>query len=261
MRPLYLMLLLLSGPSAKAGTIMALEHQDNPVPINTELGTIVELPGAVKTVTPSRWFQIKEIGERTDVRTFQIKPVARAQPESVTFVMSSGKALAFKLTPASGADKFISVESVPKKSRDGRFLNPELLLMKAMLRGESQGYRKEPGRGSVDSPLESLKFELLSVYGGENLTGYVFSVKNKGPEPFNLHLSTLGFGNPNRAVLSQADSYGLKSCPLLQQDKDCTTLLRMVVRGPKEENPSLISTGVGAPPFAKPGLLGGGVHE
>jgi len=35
----------------------------------------------------------------------------------------------------------------------------------------------------------------------------------------------------------------------------------MVVRGPKEENPSLISTGVGVPPFAKPGLLGGGVHE
>lgn len=258
--PSVILLLTLLTKPAFAGVIVVLQNQENQVPINLELGTIIQLPGAVKTVTPSRYFAIKEVGEaKTDVRTFHVKPVGGARPEAVTFVLASGKAFAFKFLPTRDSDKFFDIEPAAKKTKDGRFLVSEMLMMRAMLVDEAQGFQRELVESSVETPFEGLGFTLLRIYGAENLTGYVFDVRNTGPEAVQLNLASLGFAAPNRAVLSHADRLVLKPCPFLKKDPSCRTVLRLVVRGPKIAEPLL--SPMGTPPFAKPSAVLGGSHE
>ena len=238
--------------------MVAVQNQETTTPINGELGSILQLPDPVKTVTPSRYFKIRDIsggleGGRTDVRTFHVVPVAGAKPEPVTFVLASGKALALKLIPTPGADKFLDIEldATSKKSREGKFLAPEMQMMRAMILGETAGFSTESTDQKIDAPFESLDLTLTRVYMGEGLTGYVFKLQNKTGQPLTLHLSSLGFGEPNRAILSQADRHELAPCPLLSKGADCETTLRLVVRGPRDSAPVLLQKGGGIPPFVK----------
>jgi hypothetical protein len=185
--------------------------------------------------------------------------VGGARPEAVTFVLASGKAFAFKFLPTRDSDKFFDIEPAAKKTKDGRFLASEMLMMRAMLVDEAQGFQRQIVDASVETPFESLDFTLLRIYGGENLTGYIFAVRNTGPEAVQLNLASLGFAQPNRAVLSHADRLELTPCPLLKKESTCTTVLRLVVRGPKMAEPLL--SPMGTPPFAKPSAVLGGGHE
>lgn len=243
---------------AYAAIVVAVPHQETVTPINGELGSILQLPSPVKTVTPSRYFKIRDVanapdGSRTDVRTFHVTPVGGARPEPVTFVLASGKALALKLIPTPGADKFLNIEfdASVKKGRESGFLAPEMQMMRAMLLGETGGYSAEISDQKIDSPFEALHLTLSRVYAAEGFTGYVFRVQNKTPSSISLHLSSLGLGEPNRAVLSQADRWELVPCALLAKVPECETTLRLVVRGGKEPAPMLLQKAMNAPPFVR----------
>jgi hypothetical protein len=243
---------------AQGAILVAVQHQETTTPINGELGSILQLPDPVKTVTPSRYFKIRDIsggpdGGRTNVRTFHVVPVAGAKPEPVTFVLASGKALALKLIPTPGADKFLDIEldATSKKSREGKFLAPEMQMMRAMILGETAGFSTESTDQKIDAPFDSLNVTLTRVYMGEGLTGYVFKLQNTTGQPLTLHLSSLGLGEPNRAILSQADRHELAPCPLLSKGADCETTLRLVVGGPRQPVPVLVQKGAGIPPFLK----------
>ena len=132
-----ILLTALANSKAYGALLVAVPNQETATPINGELGSILQLPTPVKTVTPSRYFKIRDVaqtpgGSHSDVRTFHVTAIAGAKPEPVTFVLGSGKALALKLIPTPGADKFFNIEfdASVKKGRETKFLSSEMLMMR-----------------------------------------------------------------------------------------------------------------------------------
>lgn len=271
----FMAISVMASTAAQAASVIAIANQETPLPINAELGSIVQLPSAVKTVTPSQSFAIQDIGAgvaesgvKADVRTFLVKPIPGATSEAVTFVLANGRALALRFVPASGAEKFydISHESSARRGRKGQFLEAEMAMMRAMLVDEGGGFAREivdpsAENAKVSTDVAGLRFELARVYASSELTGYVLRVENRGASAVDLDPSTLAFARPNRAVLSQLDRTRLEPCPTLSAPSGCRTVLRMIVRGPKPATPLITTLGGATPPFAKGAQAMGGTKE
>lgn len=256
---------------AEAAVLVALQNQEVAAPVNAELGTILELPAAVKTVTPSKFFTITDLGgdvaanggARADVRTFQVRPVKGARPESVTFVLAGGKSIALRLTAASGAEKFYEVHLEGKRGAFAqKFLGNEMALMRAMLLDENGGFVREIVDTKVSgAKFEDLEFTLARIYSATDLTGYVFRVRNKGKSVARVAPSGLALGKPNRAILAQSDKDRIEPCPLFKTTPECVTAIRLVVRGAKEKEPVLGALPNATAPFVKVGsALEGGAQ-
>ena len=252
---------------ASGATLVAVENQETVVAVNSDVGTIIDLPSAVKTVTPAKFFLLQDIagqaGAKADVRTFLIKPTAHGATEVVTFVLANGQALALKLVPVQSGEKYYSLVFEPKRrGQTHKFLAAEMAMMRAMLLDEGGGFAREAfgphdKSGRVDVEFDGLEFRLLRLYAAADQTGYVFLVTNRGPESKKLNLSSLAFARPNRALLAQVDKTELAVCPTLSTAEECQTALRMVIKGPKPPEPLLTSFGPSAPPFAEKANLGG----
>ncbi len=260
MKTLSLILIaIFAASTGHAAVVVAVQNQETVVPVNAELGSILQLPSPVKTVTPSQYFSIQNVGGgessgQMDVRTFHIKPVPGAMSEGVTFVLANGKALALRLMPTPSGEKFYDLQLDPlsRKGRDTKFLSAEMTMMRAMLTDELGGFAREVVDLKVATEFPDLEFKLARIYGASDLTGYVFKVRNTGSEALDLNLSSLVFGRPNRAVLAQADRARLEPCPALGTDPDgCQAAVRMVVRGAKTAQPALGALPNAVPPFAK----------
>jgi len=271
MKPLSLFLSLIglvAPGAARASVVVAVQNQETPVAVNAELGSILQLPSPVRTITPSQHFSIQDVGSamseggKADVRTFHIKPVARATSEAVTFVLASGRALALRFIPTPNGDKFydVQLDSSARRGRDAKFLSSEMAMMRAMLLDDAAGFARESLDEKVQTDFPELEFSVLRVYAASDLTGYVFRVLNKGSAALDLNMSALAFSRPNRAALSQADKQHLEPCPLIGSAVPaCQTAIRLVVRGPKPAQPMLGTLGHSTPPFAKSGAsIGGG---
>lgn len=269
----FCLLTVMVTTSAQAASVIAVQNQDTQVVVNLDLGSILQLPAPVRTVTPSQYFQIQDIGaapsdspalaEKGDVRTFLVRPIAGAQPESVTFVLASGRALALRLIPSVVGEKFydIQLDAAARHTRDGKFLGSEMGMMRAMLVDEGGGFAREIMDEKIDTEFPDLEFRLARIYATGGLTGYVFRVSNRTMRPLELNLSSLAFSRPNRAVVVQADRVHLEACPLIASATPaCQTAIRLVVRGPKAPQPLLGQLGSTVPPFARPGSspVGGG---
>lgn len=264
----FWILILLKASLANAANLVAVEGQETFVAINSELGSIVELPAPVKTVTPSKFFVLQDLasgtgGAKADVRTFLIKPVAQAAAELLTFVLANGRAISLKLLPATAADKYHSITLDARRPVHGaKFLSAEMAMMRAMLVDEGGGFAREvlqegDQRTKVQVEFDGLEFSLARIYAAADLTGYVFIVKNRSAQALHLNLSSLAFARPNRAVLAQLDQAELSSCPILASSSACQTALRLVVKGPKLPEPVLTTIAPSAAPFAQPATLGG----
>ncbi len=235
---IFSMLVLLQSGIAKSAVLVALPNQDTPVTINATLGTIVQLPGAVKTITPSQYFVIQDVGGATS--------------ESVTVVMAGGQALNLKLIPVVGGEKFYDIQIDPgKKLRNGKFLTTELMMMRAMLVDEPGGFSRQVLEEPIATEFSDLEFSLVRVYTSSDLTGYVFRVTNGIWNRVDLNLSSLAFGRPNRSILAQTDKSSLDSCSLLEKLPSCQTVIRLVVRGAKPLKPTLGQNPNAVPPFVK----------
>lgn len=265
---LCLLVLCLTAGHASAAVVVAVLNQETVIAVNAELGSLLQLPAAVKTVTPSQYFSIQDVGAtgeggaKTDVRAFQIRPVAGAHSEVVTFVLASGRALALRLIATPGGEKFYDVQlDALVRRRGSKFLSSEMAVMRAMLLDEGGGFARELTDEAVATDFSDLAFTLSRVYAASDLVGYVFKVKNKASLPVDLNLSALTFGRPNHAALAQSDKLHLEPCPLLTEPTEaCQTALRLVIRGPKQPRLVLGTLGSDAPPFAKAGSPSAGGH-
>ena len=260
------MFLWLPGPLAHGAILVAVTNQDTPVTINAVLGTILQLPGAVRTITPSQYFLVQDIGGgsreagvKADIKTFHVKPIPGARAENVTFVLASGQALSLKFIPTAGGEKFYDVQiDSARKLKSGKFLSAEMTMMRAMLVDEPGGFGRQIVTEKVKTEFGDLEFSLARIYGATDLTGYVFKVTNQSREPLDLNLSALGFGRPNRLVLSQSDRAQLEPCPSIGISPACQTIVRLVIRGPKPAQ-LLVGENPGATaPFLKRGAALGG---
>lgn len=253
-----------SSSKGFAGTIVSVQNQESLVSINDELGSILQLPNAVSTITSSKYFSITDIGSpvdptngmKTDVRTFQIMPVSHAQSESVTFVLADGKNLSFKFISAKNADKFYDVRLEQTKTRSKSFLSPEMSMLRHMILDEAGEYSRRFFDVPVKSDFKGLKFNLIRMYNTSDFTGYVFDVTNTGSKKQTLTLSNIAFGLPNRAIIAHIDRDSLAVCPLLSVTTDCVTRLHMIIRGtpnPTDDFQSSLSSIHSVHPFMKKG--------
>ena len=242
--------------NAHAGTIIALQNQEAIVSINEDLGSIVQLPSAVSTVTSSKYFYITDMGSKTDpesgvktdVRTFQVKPVLGAKSENVTFVLANGKNISFKFTPNKEGAKFYDVHFEQTKKIPKSFFSQEMLMIKSMILDEIGGYTREVTNEKITTQFEKLEFKLTRIYVSNDFTGYVFEVTNDGHEKQQINLSKISFGFTNRAIMAHVDREELATCPLLSVIPDCTTRLHVLTRGNQNQPISILSA---PPPFVK----------
>lgn len=269
-RLLFLIPCLLSA-HAMADEIVASPGEQVSLSVNSDVGSVIQLPSSVRTITPSRSFVISQLGadiDRTtgqaiDVRTFQVRAVPGGKTEDVTFVLANGQSLKTRLTVMPNSDKYHSIafrSDRTKRAADARFLTAEVSLLRAMIvDGESGTGRQVQDRVVELVGTPKLKARLVRSYSTSGLAGYTFVIANHSKEPMRLNPGALWVGKPNRAVLAQADSYTLASCKE-SGPETCATVLRLVVRGRSEAAPLLIPNESAASPFmrAEPGVTPNG---
>lgn len=226
---------------AWAASLVVADGELEAVPLDPEVGVVVQLPTYVRVVTPADDLEVApvETGE-AGVRHLQVRPRSSTfEGEQITFVLGDGRSVALAFEPSAGADRFLSVklreEPTEAAQRRAGWHAPERALLAAM-------FRDDPVRRTVhDEELvfdayPELQWRLIRTHqGDEGLVGYTFELRNLADSRVELHPEVLSVGWPNRAVFTQVDHEVLVPCAMREVwDPDgvsCRTALRLVVRG------------------------------
>ena len=236
--------------NAFSGVIIVPSQDEIKIPIDKQSGSLLQLPGSVRTITPSSYFEIVDVGSdldkssgvKVDVRLFQVRPLAGARAEQVTFILGNGRSIKTQLLPTDGADKHydLLLADSSKKRKDPRFLNSEIAMMGALLRDESGDYAREVKDTSVSlSGLGGFEATLIRSFAGNGLAGYIFRIRNKSSAPAIVDASMFQLGSAqNPAVLSHAEKERLEACGLLAK-QECEMRLFIVTRGERYGKMSL----------------------
>ena len=229
---------------ALAGVHVLEDGQTVTVPLNVEVGTVLQLPAAVKLVTPTSHVLIERVDEgrapakgnapapALPVHHLRARVPEGAEPmaELVTIVLADGQAVPVRFVPTPGAEPFADLQRprAPVTSEhNGGFLAAERELMLSMFRDEP--YRREVlDETIVYEQYPALSWQLRRRFRGDGLTGYVFMLENRTKEAIRLDPSVLAVDQPNRAVLVQVEDEALGPCQ--SSNTPCRTVLRMVVR-------------------------------
>jgi len=193
------------------------------IPFGVE--TIFRFPIEVKTITEASRFEIRPANtEEPDYSVLKVTPRLSEGSADVTFLLSDGSIARTQLIISNRPnlkkdsiydfkprdDLLASNPSLAEPSvgakRDPMVIS-ELDLLRAMLRGESiSGF--DVSHYSINIPIGSphLTAELVKVYRGHDLNGYVYHLKVEGTgHYFEADLKALAIGQPNLAVVSQID--------------------------------------------------------
>lgn len=249
--------------NANAAVVSAIPNQEIAVPVNSEMGAVVQFTHPIKTVTPSKHFSISDFsagvsptGQKMDVRSFMVKPALENASESLTFVLAGGKAAVLRFIATSGGEKFVEVQiNASEKKTKGKFLSQELNLMRSMLKDETGSFARELRNVSLESAIPRTHARLLRVYRGDGITGFILNLENHGKSDLVIEPSMLSFGNGSALLLlSHISKSKISPCPIMNSDATCSATVRVVVRGSAESLPAL-----DVQPFVKSNAsLGGG---
>lgn len=216
-----------------------------PLTFGTE--TLFRFPLEVKTITEAAFFEIKPANsEEPDYSVLAVKPRMTEKIADVTFVLADGQIIRTQLvsSPASQRMKQKKDSVYDFKPQEDALGNghlaenreplvvSELDLMRVMLSREKlSGFEVQDFQLKIESPPASpLSIVLVKKYTGSGVYGFIYELKNESPEQaVTLHLEQLAIGQPNLALLSQADRLTL--LPQSQgQASDRQTLLRIVTK-------------------------------
>lgn len=244
--------------SAQAAVIVAAGNQEVLVPVNAELGAVLQFSLPVKTVTPAKNFSVTDLGSevtatgaKSDVRTFQVKPAMAGASENVTFVLAGGRTVNMRLVATQGGEKFFDVALEAKRALVAtKFLSAELELMRAMIGDELGGFSREVMDTKVSADVGKLDVRLTRTYASADFTGYVFKIANEGSATLDVSASEFAIGKPNRAVMTHVSKSKLESCPMFSVKPNCTAMVHVVVRGMKE-SPAALALSLKPAPFVK----------
>lgn len=229
--------------AALAGVHVLEDGQTVSVPLNTDVGTVLQLPSPVRMVTPTSKVLIERVdtgasgkgAASTPVQHLRARVPDGAEPaaELVTIMLASGEAIAVKFVPAPGAEPFADLQR-PRPRVDeasgGGFLASERELMLAMFRDDP--YRREIlDEEQVYEQYPALSWHLRRRFRGDGLVGYAFVVRNRTNDEVKLDPSVLAVDRPNRAVLVAVEDEVLGACKR-RSALPCETILRLVVRAP-----------------------------
>ena len=251
---------------AHGNTIVAIANDKTPVPINSGLGTIIQFPRAVKTVTPSRHYVITDVGadplQKVDIKTFQVKAKGPVPMEEVVFILADSTPITLQFLPQSDAAKYynITLDTSAKDATKSKFLTNELSMMRAMLKDEPGGFDRKVVDKEINASLKDLSLKLKRIYSSPQFTGYVFLLKNSSSQQQKVSPSLFNFDTPNRALLAQLDKEELSPCPVLSSSPECQMALRIIVKGPVTDSFGLGQLPDKAPPFVNAKTSEGGVQ-
>ena len=247
--------------NAFASVIIVPSEGEVKIPIDSDTGSLLQLPGSVKTITPSRYFHISDVasdvdavtGTKMDVRLFQVRPLsgsrtdtrsethaethAETRAEYVTFVLGNGRTVKTQLIPSEAAEKHYDLvfPNDSKKVKHTKFLQAEIALMSAMIRDEGGDFARQVKDSSVAiSGFDGASAKLVRIFAGNGLTGYTFEIRNKSTEAMGVDVSRLSLGNENssgeKAILLHAEKEKLESCGLISKP-ECKARIFVVARG------------------------------
>lgn len=229
---------------ALAAVVIVPSEGEVSLPIHAKAGSLLQLPGSVKVISPSQHFDIVDVasdldpasGAKVDVRLFQVRPVQGARADSVTFLLGDGRSVKTQLLPTDGAEKYYDLvfPSPPKQLKRAAFLQPEISLMTAMIRDEAGSYARQIRDASVSlSGFDGLSARLIRLFAGSDLLGFTIEVRNTLPVPVHLDVRRLGLahaGDPaEKAILLHSDTDSLLPCPLLSS-RGCSARIFIVAR-------------------------------
>lgn len=113
-----------SGQSL-ADLVLISPYEPVSIAIDKTTGSLIQLPGSVKTITPSTQFEITDVasevdevsGMKSNVRLLQVRPLPGAKSETVTFVLGNGKSIKSVLMVAEGAQKHYELVYPPETKK------------------------------------------------------------------------------------------------------------------------------------------------
>lgn len=230
----YITLLLLFMGSNAFGKTIFYGSETESIPINRYTTTILRFDHEVKTISQAENFEISPADvNNPNYSLLSIKPRS-SRGGVLTFFLGNEAIVSLKFRVISkrsleGIDSFYDFkdkkEKIGTNERSPEGINvTDLQLMKAMIRNDTvSGYKSRPLARNVRTKVDGIKARLIKIYTGPKFNGYIFKISNNSDAPYHLDLSQLNLGEPNLALLSQADHIDL-------DEKQPHTLLRIVAK-------------------------------
>ena len=234
-------MLVLTGIS-EAAIARPVVYGNKPQTLQVTFGTpvLMRFDHPVKTVTNVAQFAIRPASEENpDYSNMMVEARSRKASSFVTFILADGAIVRTKLVAISGntaesSDSVFEFRAADAGSDNGPGAGTKssetqgLDLMKAMIRGDKvMGYEVRDLNKSVATDNSGVSAELVKIYAGGEFNGYVFELTNQSRQKtYDIDVRRLRVGEPNLAVLSQADR---KTLTTLGTDES-KTILRVVAR-------------------------------
>lgn len=216
---IFLLLNTLNSQSAIARDVIFGKAKET-VSVSFGAETLFRFPLEVKTITEATRFEIKPANaEEPDYSVLVVKPRMTEGSADVTFILSDGTVIRTQLVIANKPNlkrdsiyDFKQREELPDSNpnlqtkRDPMVIS-ELDLMRAMIRRESiSGFDVSRVSKSISLGSPHLSAELIKIYQGREMNGYIYQLKSAGKDRFfEVDLKALAIGQPNLAVLAQID--------------------------------------------------------
>lgn len=212
---LFILFLLVLGGRAEAKTVY---FGKGPVTVRVTAGapTLFRFEKEVKNILRGQRFNIKPASEDSpNYAILSVEPRFSSGTSEVLYLLADGQTVSVRqviVPETSHADTEYTFQqqddaqdSTDEKS-DAESGTPEVALLKNMIRSDQvNGYKITVMNRVIDVGIKA-EVLLVRLYQGQQLTGYVFKVKNGSySKELSFDVRNLAIGKPNLAVLSQID--------------------------------------------------------
>lgn len=209
---------------AEARTIY---YGDSPEKVDVRYGksTVLRFETKVGSVQNAEKFEIGPLNEQSpNYAEMAVKPRSTSAADTVNFLLVDGSVVKLRLVPVSGAageatETFHYIKKMQKQVITQDDAEPQtaangddtseqnLELMKALILGSKvRGYKVRSVEKPLATGLTGVEAQLVRVYAGKDLNGYVFRLTNKSSaSKYEIDVRRLKIGNPNLALMSQVD--------------------------------------------------------
>jgi len=217
--------------SAEAKTII---FGDKPETVEVRYGkaTIVRFEAKVGSIQNAEKYEIGPLNDQQpNYMEMSVKPRTTAAVDTVNFLLADGSVARLRLVTVTGAgtdavESFYLVKKKPEsvkakaavqapaetgtysdsRDEDGDG-SSKIELMKALILGSKlRGYQIRTVEKPLKTGLVGVDAELLRIYAGKELNGYVFRLTNKASQSkYEIDIRRLKIGEPNLALMSQVD--------------------------------------------------------
>ena len=223
------------------------------LPINSNLGTLLEFPVPLKLIPSSSKYSLRAVTTEIDpeskrpinINIVNVKPLKKYSNEKIPFLLSNGRTIYIRLISRNGANRHYKIKFLKRnRSNLQSFLHNEIKLMKQMiLDNPGKGFsRQVVNRRLYVGKLKGLDIRLRRKFKGQGLTGFTFILRNTSKSKKTIIPKKYRYGKNINSILFHGDHYELSSCKeAKKKNGHCVTALRIVFREPNFRFPGSYS--------------------